>query len=127
MHDVKKITILDIIITTLVLLLVIFIIYYKFSSKSNSSILLVQSPEGEFYYSLNQQKTIQITGAHGIVIIEIDQGKFCFRESNCKTQLCVNYGWVSVPDYPVICLPNRVSAYITGKTEQNNQYDGVSW
>ncbi len=122
----KKITLLDIIITALFFVIILVIIATRFFYNSNSnSILFIESENGQYYYSLDQKKTIEIQGSSGITIIEIDNGKFSFKESSCPNKDCVKVGWVSLPNFPVICLPNKVSAYIVNDKDKLI-YDGVS-
>ncbi|MCK4796660.1 MAG: NusG domain II-containing protein [Spirochaetes bacterium] len=122
----KKLTLLDIIITAIFLLIVIFILFYNFFYKIGSdSILLVETPYDQYYYSLTQKKKIEVKGVLGLTTIEIDNGKFRFNDSPCLHKDCIRMGWISKHNYPVICLPNKVSAYIVDKKPQS-QYDGIS-
>lgn len=121
----KKITLLDIIITIIFLLLIISIIGYQFFYKSNSkNILLIETNKDKYFYYLDQDKTIEVQGANGITVIEIKNGKFRFVSSPCPGKDCIKMGWVSISNYPVICLPNKVSAYIKSKEEP--KYDGIT-
>lgn len=122
----KKITILDVIITIFSFLIIIFIIYYYFFLKVNSKKeLFVKTTKEEYFYNLDQKKNVEINGEIGITIIEIDNGRFRFIESACPHKDCINMGWVSYPNYPVICLPNKVSAYIISKKE-NDLFDSIT-
>ena len=122
----KKLTLLDVIITLLLLLIISLIIYYNFFYKINLySELFIESPNAEYFFHLDQKKTIEIKGAFGITVIEIDNGKFRFTESPCPHKDCIKMGWISYPNYPVICLPNKVSAFIITKKE-NDLYDGIT-
>jgi hypothetical protein len=122
----KKITVFDILITLFLFLLISIVIFYNFFYKINSSSeLYIETSDAKYFYNLDVKKRIEIQGEIGITIIEINKGKFRFVESPCPHKDCVRVGWVSYPNYPVICLPNKVSAYIISKKE-NNLYDGVT-
>lgn len=93
--------------------------------KNNSCSLLVETKNSKYIYSIYQKKDIEIMGEKGKTHIIIDKGKFRFIESACPNKNCVKMGWISLPYYPVVCLPNKVSAYIVCEKEQN-EYDGIS-
>lgn len=122
----KKITILDVIITILFIFLITGILSYQFNSKAeNNSNLYVETDKAKYYYSMDQEKVIDIQGYQGITKIQISNGKFAFIESACPNKDCIKTGWVSIPNFPVICLPNKVSAYIVNGRDRN-EFDGVS-
>ena len=122
----KKITLFDILLTIILFSGIILIIFYNFFYKINSgSELFIESSDARYFYNLDGKKVIEIEGVLGKTLIEIDNGKFRFIESPCPHKDCIKMGWVSYPNYPVICLPNKVSAYIISRKE-NNLYDGVT-
>lgn len=122
----KKITVLDIVITSIFLLLIIvFTANYFLKAGKNDSTLFIRSENETYYYSLNQKKTVIIKGAIGNTIIEIDNGKFSFSESACSNKDCIKMGWISMANFPVVCLPNKVSAYII-KNKKIAEFDGLS-
>lgn len=122
----KKITFFDILITLLLFTVVSLAIFYNFFYGINSNYeLYIESPNAKYFYNLEDKKTVEVEGVTGKTIIEIDKGKFRFIESSCSNKDCIKMGWVSYPNYPVICLPNKVSAYIVSKKE-NDLYDGIT-
>ena len=122
----KKITAFDIIITSIFFIAIIaFTTNYLLHNNRSNSTLLIQSENETYYYSLNQKKTVIIKGVIGDTIIEIDNGKFSFSESACQNKDCVKMGWISIANFPVVCLPNKVSAYII-KSKDKIEYDGLS-
>ncbi|HOJ65145.1 MAG TPA: NusG domain II-containing protein [Spirochaetota bacterium] len=114
-----KIRIVDIIILIIFLILSFIIISTRIISKKDNNILLINTEKENFKYSLNENRTIVVNGKIGITIIEINNGRFRFVESSCQNKTCVKTGWVSISDYPIICLPNRVSAYIESNEEKD--------
>ena len=121
----KKITIFDIcIICFFILLIVLFVFAFIKRSKNNSQ-LFIRNASEEFYYSLSQKKKLRIKGNTGITVIEIENGRFRFQSSPCPHKDCIKMGWISLSNYPVICLPNKVSAYIISN-KKDDLYDGIS-
>lgn len=122
----KKVTVLDIIITFIFISGVFLLVFYQFILSSNSgTILLIQTPTDSYYYSIDQKKTLEINGDNGKTIINIEDSKFRFYDSPCMNKDCVRMGWISRHNYPVICLPNKVSAYIVND-DIKLDYDGIS-
>jgi hypothetical protein len=87
--------------------------------------LYIETDKAKYFYSMDQEKTIYVNGFRGITKIMIAKGKFAFIESDCPNKDCIKAGWVSMPNMPVICLPNRVSAYIV-IDEKENKFDGIA-
>jgi len=105
--------------------MIFFMIYFQFfRNKNNNKELFVKTEKETYYFSLNQTKKIEIKGELGLSVILIDKGKFRFIDSACKNKICVHTGWVSVENFPVICLPNKISAYIINKSE-DTEIDGI--
>jgi len=115
-----KIRALDIIIILFLFILLTSFIFYNFVyKKSGDALLLIETQNDSFIYSMNQKKIIKIKGELGITVIEINMGKFRFVDSPCMHKDCIKTGWVSIHNFPVICLPNKVSAYIINKDAEN--------
>ena len=57
------------------------------------------------------------SGGHNIFVIDKDADGdieiYC-KEADCPDKICVETGHVSLPDQPIVCLPHRVTARITG-------------
>jgi hypothetical protein len=122
----KKITFLDIFLTVFFILVILSVIYFQFISNANKfKILFVQTENEKYYYELNQKKIIKVNGILGITTILIENGKFRFIDSPCNSKICIHAGWVKIHDFPVICLPNKVSAYIKENNEKN-EIDGMT-
>ena len=102
-----------------------FYAFYMFGHRGQNTILFIETPHGSYYYNLDQHKKITVLGAGGETIIEITNGQFHFIQSTCQHKDCIKMGWVSMSNFPVICLPNKVSAYIVNK-ENEPAYHGIS-
>lgn len=121
----KKIKIFDIVLAVIIFIILIYFSFNKFFFKSDKAkFVTIETAKDKYIYYLPLEKTITIKGETGITIIEIKGEKFRFIESACKNKYCVKNGWISLPYYPVVCLPNRISAYIELQGEKN--IDAVS-
>jgi hypothetical protein len=122
----KRITVFDIFLTCFFVFLIIILLYFYFGKNDNGkSYLYIQSGKSEYYYSLEQDKILEIKGIHGVTKIKIEKGKFSFIESPCPNKECIKCGKISIAGIPVVCLPNRVSAYIVAEKKEV-EFDGVS-
>ena len=80
-----------------------------------------RNKELEIYYhnelvtkcNLNQDQLIEITPG---IVVQIEDGQVCMKESTCKHQYCVKQGWSD--RFPIICVPNQVSIVIKSKKEE---------
>lgn len=45
---------------------------------------------------------------HGVNVIEYQDGRVRMKESDCPDQICVQSGWISMPQQQIVCLPYRV-------------------
>lgn len=82
---------------------------------------------GQLYgtYSLKVDRTIRIENQGNENVIVISDGRVHMDFSSCRNQTCVKQGTVSRPGEIIVCLPNRVTAEITGKKEEGD-VDAVS-
>ena len=76
----------------------------------------------ETLYNSRKNQTLNIHGSEGVTVIEIKDKQIRFVSSPCPGKTCIACGAVHRPNMPIVCLPNRVSAYITGKAE----FDAIS-
>ncbi len=122
----KKLTLLDTVIVIFFFIAMIILFVNNFIFKKDTyKELLIETPHGKYYYSLNQVKVIELKGTTGITKIKIDKGKFHFIDSPCLHKDCIKMGWISYSNYPVVCLPNNVSGFIISK-KSNIEFDDVS-
>lgn len=120
-------TLFDLFLTGALILCVTSLFFSKIFFGRSGKTLFIQTSKNEFIYSIDQKTIADISGDLGITKIELDHGKFRFLESPCKNKNCIKSGWVRLANFPVVCLPNRISAYITNdKGDEEPQYDGVS-
>lgn len=70
--------------------------------------------DGELYkeISLENDREYVVSTELGENTVEVKNGKVRVKSADCKNQICVNTGWVSSPDVPIICSPHRLSVQI---------------
>ncbi len=91
---------------------------YSQQGKAPAGILRI-TVNGEFYADepLGRERDVEIVQADGKRnVIHITEDGFCMKYSTCDNQLCVHEGMVTVDNYylrvlqnRVLCLPNGVS------------------
>ncbi len=122
----KKLTLFDILISVSLIVLIAGFASLDFIHNNGAAKkLLVETPHGSYYYDMNQEKTFDVTGQNGITRIQISGSKFRFVDSDCPNKDCVKMGWVGIGNYPIVCLPNKVSAYIVNYGDDTNEADEV--
>ena len=118
----KRLTILDIIIILLIAGISVVFVIFSILHGGQGNTVHIDTPTAAYEYPLNKNQTLHIQGSEGITVIEIQNKTVRFVESPCPGKTCIGIGAVSRANIPIICLPNRVSAYITGKAE----FDAIS-
>ena len=73
---------------------------------------------------LTIHKRIEVDGAMGKTIIEIEPGRARVVSDPGPRQYCVKQGWLHRPNAIAICAPNHVSLALTGGASTN---DSVSY
>ena len=64
--------------------------------------------------SKKEEKDYTVHGINGDLTIHTRDGAICVSKSNCPHQDCVNMGYVSVSNRPIICAYNAVYIVIEG-------------
>ncbi|MBQ8014274.1 MAG: NusG domain II-containing protein [Treponema sp.] len=70
--------------------------------------LLVTSGNREYIYFLEKNRELEINGAIGKSVIEIQDGRAFFKDSPCTNKTCVHMGSVSEENDWAACLPNDI-------------------
>ncbi|NLB61077.1 MAG: NusG domain II-containing protein [Clostridiales bacterium] len=92
-----------------------------FIPKNADTVTIMQ--HGKVLYSGDINKDAVIVTPDGKNEITIKNGNAYMSEADCKDQLCVKMGFAT--NYrPVICLPNEVVIFISGK---GADIDGVTF
>lgn len=81
--------------------------------------------DGELYatYSLAENRDIEIKENGHTNKITIKDGTVQMSYSDCKNQICVHDGRISMTNQSIVCLPNKVMVEIVGGEEE---FDAIS-
>ncbi|ACR80380.1 MULTISPECIES: NusG domain II-containing protein [Kosmotoga] len=97
------------------LLVIIFLVVtiFAFSGKSPG---LAQNI-AEIYHDGMLYRTLDLTkeATYNVLdhmVVEVSEGSVRVIESDCPEKLCVKSGWISHPDIPIVCLPNKITIII---------------
>ncbi|SFB13190.1 NusG domain II-containing protein [Clostridium frigidicarnis] len=104
---------------------------YYFIGGSNSNGLVAEVyRDGELLRSIDLEKVekpdeFKVEDSDGdFNIIEFENGKIRFKESNCKDDVCVKTGWLSRKGEMAVCIPHKTYIKIVGESKE---LDGVSF
>lgn len=89
-----------------------------------SAVVHVATPNGEYLYQLNQDRTVEIQGLIGITVMQIEDSKVRFLESPCNGKDCL-HGEIVSNGEQIACLPNGVMATLSGADDGG--VDGISY
>ena len=73
---------------------------------------------------LTIHKRIEVDGAIGKTVVEIEPGRARVAADPGPRQYCVKQGWLSRPNAIAICAPNHVSLSLAGGASRN---DSISY
>jgi len=83
------------------------------------ALLVVNAPDGEYLYPLDENRELQVKGILGESIVVIQDGKAFFRESPCPNKTCVQTGNVAHHNDWAACLPNQVIIHVEAAGEKD--------
>ncbi|MCW5581288.1 MAG: NusG domain II-containing protein [Luteimonas sp.] len=73
---------------------------------------------------LTQARRIEVAGALGISVIEVQPGRARVAADPGPRQYCVRQGWLNRAGAVAICAPNQVSLSLTGR---GADYDALNY
>lgn len=79
--------------------------------------VVIDTADGSYIYSLDTDRTIEISGPIGVSVLEIKNHKVSFVDSPCRDKICVHMGEQSANGQWAACLPNRVFFRISSTQE----------
>jgi|LAHS01.1.fsa_nt_gb hypothetical protein len=65
---------------------------------------------------ISEETTVQIQGKYDVMVLGLKYNAICVKESNCPHHVCINQGWVSEANHPIICTYNEVQIVILGES-----------
>ena len=114
----------DFILIASILAFSIAIFAAMFFSQSNGEYVKVSvdgKETGVYYLSIDGEYVI----GDGSNVLVIENGKAYISHATCPDGLCVRRGRISIVGESIICLPNKVTVTVVGKTD-NSSVDIVS-
>ncbi len=85
----------------------------------------IDSPQGEWRYSLEVDRVIDDFDTNGGCSIVIEDSAVFVRESDCPLKICIQMGRISRQNDWIACVPHRIIITIEGESEV--QVDDVSY
>lgn len=102
---------------------------YQLSFDQTTSRLLVVRSEGvivsELAIDATTQASYTVDNQYGSNTIIVNNGHVYISEATCCNQICVKDGPIEKIGQSLICLPNRVTVEIMGKS--NGEVDDISY
>ena len=83
------------------------------SGGSSGNLTVTVCKDGKEVYNarLDEPTEIDVGGC----VVSVTSDGVCIKEADCPDRLCVGQGRITKAGQSVICLPNRVSVYLTGE------------
>lgn len=69
---------------------------------------------------LTQARRIEVAGAMGTTVIEVQPGRARVASDPGPRQYCVRQGWLSQPNAIAICAPSHISLSIAGRASSHD-------
>jgi len=108
----------DICIILIILLLTLLMLILPCFERSNHVVVYADGKEyGRYSLDTKVENTFKIETEHGVILIEIKDGKVSVLESSCKDKLEISAGEIDRAGQSLVCLPNRVVITIEGGTK----------
>ncbi len=104
------------IITSVVIITLFFI--FSLENQSLKKQAHIVSNSAEWYYPLDENRTINISGPLGTTILKIEDSGVRIIDSPCPDKICIHQGIIRESGQWIACLPNQVLISIKGKTEE---------
>ena len=103
-------------IITSIIIITLFLIFSMENQSLNKQVHIV-SMDSEWYYPLDADRTINITGPLGATTIEIQDNNAKVIDSPCPDKICIHQGIIHESGQWIACLPNQVLITIKGETD----------
>ena len=86
------------------------------SGTDGGSLTVTVCKDGKEVYNARLDEIAEPTEIDvGGCVVSISGDGVCVKEADCPDRLCVGQGRITKAGQSVICLPNRVSVYLTGE------------
>ena len=103
------------IVSLLLLFSVVALCLFLFRTLGDTVVVTVN---GEIFgeYSLNENRTVEITNGDGYNLLVIRDGMVSIEEANCPDGICSSHRPVQHNGESIICLPNKVVVEVHTQT-----------
>lgn len=98
--------------------IIVLVLLVSFQNGTDGKQVYIVSGDSEYYYQLDENRTINIPGPFGVTTIEIEDESISVTDSPCPDKICIHQGKINQPGQWIACLPNEILITITGKTEE---------
>jgi len=102
-----KIGFADIAICILSLAAAVILLIFALSSSSLTANVSVTSENFESSYSLNDDRTVQISSCGYTLTLEIKDGAARIAKCDCPDKVCVSTGWIKDRSRIIVCAPAK--------------------
>ncbi|MGN1347015.1 MAG: NusG domain II-containing protein [Eubacteriales bacterium] len=58
--------------------------------------------------AVREPYSFTVEGANGSNTVSVEPGRICVSEADCPDRICVQQGWQSAGETPIVCLPHRL-------------------
>jgi hypothetical protein len=87
------------------------------SGDGGGSVVIRSMRDTTVVVGLSEERTLTVRGVLGDTVIHVGGGRVEFVSSPCPHKVCIERGPVSARGDYIVCVPNGVSATITGKSD----------
>ena len=115
----------DYLIALAMLLLSVWLAQMSWQHEGAARVRVYQNGRLQGEYDLSVPRKISAQGPLGDTLIEIADGRVRIAKDPSPRQYCVKSGWLSSAGQVAICLPNRTSIELIGRTPP--AYDSLSF
>ena len=122
---IKGLKVFDIPAILLAVALIVVVGVLAYSDTDASSHVQLHADGGEWLYSLENEKSLEVEGPLGTTFIEIQDGAARVISSPCAEKICVKRGTLDAGGDWTACLPNRIFIRITG--DEKADIDALSY
>lgn len=114
-------------ILTVLFISLFFLFFFRLENgqaPSSSSRARLTIDQEIYLIDLDQEQIKDYPAPLGPVTVQVRQGQVGLVKASCPQKICVDQGFISQEASLVVCLPNRLTLEIIGKS--GPEYDGVS-
>jgi len=107
------------------LAVLVFSVFAAKNSGGSKPMLVIDSPGGQYVYSLSVDAEYSVVGKIGVSKIRVSGGKVFFVSSPCPNKTCIQCAPVSRNGEWIACLPNGV--FVRVESNGSDDVDAVAF